>query len=153
MSRPPRRAQSPSQTHPLLQGVIANWHSRPGGAWSALPDAPVHADEPPRWTRTSTLLNRIRSRAWNRDETADDRAGDAGPGVVIANDTEFEPLLAVRQLPEPSLIVRSSDQLTTHDIARTLLSNLDAIAAELKSGAIVTLHRGQLRARRPHPPR
>jgi hypothetical protein len=98
MSRPSRRAQSPSQTHPLLQGVIADWHSRPGGAWSALPDAPVHADEPPRWTRTSTLLNRIRTRAWTR----------------------------------------------------TLLSDLDAIAAEVKAG---TLHRGRLSARRPHPPR
>jgi hypothetical protein len=114
MSRPPRRTQSPAQTHPLLQGVIANWHSRPGGAWSALPDAPVHADEPRRWTRTSTLLNRIRSRAWNRNETADDR---------VSNDTELEPSLAVRQRTQPSLIVRSPDQLTTHDIARTLIES------------------------------
>ena len=59
MNRSPRRTRPAEQTHPLLQGVIAGWHSRPGGAWSALPDAPVLADEPPRRTRTSRLLNRI----------------------------------------------------------------------------------------------
>ena len=60
MSRAARSSWA-SLTHPLLQGIIADWHSRPGGAWSALPDAPVLADEPRRRTRTSKPLNRIRS--------------------------------------------------------------------------------------------
>ena len=61
MNRSAPRSNRASQTHPLLEGIIANWHSRPGGAWSALPDAPVLADQPRRWRRTSKLVNRIRS--------------------------------------------------------------------------------------------
>jgi hypothetical protein len=79
MSRSPTSTHWERRTHPLLQGIIADWHSRPGGAWSALPDSPVRADVPLRWTRTSRLFNRIRSRARNRVETATDRDRNAIP--------------------------------------------------------------------------
>jgi hypothetical protein len=61
MSHSATRPTRAAPIHPLLQGIIADWHSRPGGAWSALPDAPVIADEPRRRRRTPQPLNRIRS--------------------------------------------------------------------------------------------
>lgn len=73
MNSSPTRTHGPSQTHPLFRAVFADWNSRLGGASSALPAAPVLADPPRRWPGTSKLLDRIRSRAWNRATTTTDR--------------------------------------------------------------------------------
>jgi hypothetical protein len=95
MSRSPTSTHWERRTHPLLQGIIANWHSRPDGAWSALPDSPVLADVPLRWARTSGLFNRIRSRARNRAETATDRDRNAVPS------RRLDVAVTRRNLPPP----------------------------------------------------
>ncbi len=69
--------------------------------------------------------------------------------VIISHDTDFGTLLAIRGLARPSFVlIRSSDPLSTDEIARLLLANFDTMAADLNAGAIVTFARGHLRARR-----
>ena len=69
--------------------------------------------------------------------------------IVISHDTDFGTLLAMRRLTRPSFIlIRSSDPVTTDEIARLLLTNLDVMAEDLHAGAIVTFARGRLRSRR-----
>jgi hypothetical protein len=46
-----------SPVHPLLAGVFADWDSR-GGVRSALPGAPVVADQPRRVPRIAALVRR-----------------------------------------------------------------------------------------------
>jgi predicted nuclease of predicted toxin-antitoxin system len=69
--------------------------------------------------------------------------------IVISHDTDFGTLLAIRRLTRPSVIlIRSSDPVTTDEVARLLLTNLDVMAEDLHAGAIVTFARGHLRSRR-----
>lgn len=73
---------------------------------------------------------------------ADDR-------VVIAHDTDFGTLLALRGAVKPSFIlIRSADPYTTTQIVELLLSNLSVMADDLLAGAIMTFARGHLRSRR-----
>jgi predicted nuclease of predicted toxin-antitoxin system len=73
---------------------------------------------------------------------ADDR-------VIVSHDTDFGTLLAARRLARPSFVlIRSSDPLAAEDVAVLILDNLDTIAEDLASGAIVTFARGRLRSRR-----
>jgi predicted nuclease of predicted toxin-antitoxin system len=57
-------------------------------------------------------------------------------------------MLALRGLSSPSLVLlRSADRLSPDQQAELLLANLASIAAQLKTGAVVTIARGRLRLR------
>jgi predicted nuclease of predicted toxin-antitoxin system len=82
------------------------------------------------------------------DDAILDRAS-SDDRVIVSHDTDFGTLLASRRLSKPSFVlVRSSDPLTADDVAALIVANLDAIADDLATGAIVTFARGRLRARR-----
>lgn len=69
--------------------------------------------------------------------------------IVVSHDTDFGAWLAFRGLNRPSFILfRSSDPITPDEQAALIISNLDAFAGELESGAIVVFARGRLRVRR-----
>jgi predicted nuclease of predicted toxin-antitoxin system len=83
----------------------------------------------------------------------------AGAGqVIISADTDFGELLAVSGATRPSVVLlRSADHLTPDQQATLLIANLPAVAADLESGAAVSIARGRLRVRplpvRPAPDR
>ena len=84
--------------------------------------------------------------------TADDQTilGHASRSkrVVVSADADFATLLAVANRSEPSLILlRSADLLTPNQQADVILANLDPVAADLETGAVVTIGRGHLRVR------
>jgi predicted nuclease of predicted toxin-antitoxin system len=69
--------------------------------------------------------------------------------IVVSHDTDFGALLAFRGLTKPSFILfRSSDPITPDEQTNLIISNLDAFAGELESGAIVVFAKGRLRIRR-----
>jgi predicted nuclease of predicted toxin-antitoxin system len=84
--------------------------------------------------------------------TADDpvilaHASDTGR-IVVSADADFATLLAVAGRSEPSFVLlRSADRLTPDQQANLILANLDTVAADLQSGAVVTIGRGHLRVR------
>jgi predicted nuclease of predicted toxin-antitoxin system len=68
--------------------------------------------------------------------------------IILSADADFAMLLAVGRRREPSFILlRSADRLTPEQQAKLILANLDAVAADLRSGAVVTIGRGHLRVR------
>jgi len=68
--------------------------------------------------------------------------------IILSADADFAMLLAVGRRREPSFILlRSADRLTPEQQAKLILANLDAVAADLQSGAVVTIGRGHLRVR------
>jgi predicted nuclease of predicted toxin-antitoxin system len=68
--------------------------------------------------------------------------------VVVSADTDFGELLAVSGATRPSVVLlRSADRLTPYQQAALLADNLPAVAAELDSGAVVSIARGRLRVR------
>jgi predicted nuclease of predicted toxin-antitoxin system len=68
--------------------------------------------------------------------------------VIISADTDFGELLAVSGAARPSVVLlRSADRLTPDQQATLLIANLPAVAAELDSGAAVSIARGRLRVR------
>jgi predicted nuclease of predicted toxin-antitoxin system len=68
--------------------------------------------------------------------------------IGISADTDFATLLAVGGRSEPSLVLlRSADRLTPDQQANLILANLDAVASDLDSGAVVTIGYGHLRLR------
>lgn len=68
--------------------------------------------------------------------------------VIISADTDFGELLAVSGATRPSVVLlRSADHLTPDQQATLLIANLPAVAAELDSGAAVSIARGRLRVR------
>jgi predicted nuclease of predicted toxin-antitoxin system len=72
------------------------------------------------------------------DQTILARAASTSRAVISA-DADFAALLAVAGLREPSLVLlRSADRLTLDQQANLLLANLDAVAADVESGAVVT---------------
>jgi predicted nuclease of predicted toxin-antitoxin system len=76
------------------------------------------------------------------DQTILDQASGAGRTIVSA-DADFATLLAVGGRSEPSLILlRSADRLTPDQQANVILANLGTLAADLESGAVVTIGRG-----------
>ena len=81
------------------------------------------------------------------DQTILARASGTGRTVVSA-DADFATLLAVGGRTEPSLVLlRSADRLTPDQQADLILANLDTVAGDLTSGAVVTIGRGHLRVR------
>lgn len=73
----------------------------------------------------------------------------AGSGmVIISADTDFGELLAVSGATRPSVVLlRSADHLTPEQQAILLAANLPSVAADLESGAVVSIARGRLRVR------
>jgi predicted nuclease of predicted toxin-antitoxin system len=68
--------------------------------------------------------------------------------VIVSADTDFGELLAVSRASRPSVVLlRSADHLTPDQQADLLLANLPAVAAELETGAVVSIARGRLRVR------
>ena len=69
--------------------------------------------------------------------------------ILLSEDTDFGTLLALRESAKPSVILfrhmpdRSAASLTT-----ILLTNLDAIEADLTTGAIVVFEANRIRVRR-----
>jgi hypothetical protein len=63
----------------------------------------------------------------------------------LSADTDFGELLAVSGATRPSVVLlRSADHLTPDQQATPLIANLPAVAAELDSGAAVSIARGRL---------
>ncbi len=68
--------------------------------------------------------------------------------IIISADADFATLLAVGGHSGPSLVLlRSADRLTPDEQANLILANLDAVASDLDSGAVVTIGRAHLRVR------
>ena len=69
--------------------------------------------------------------------------------VIISTDTDFGALLAQLRQNKPSFILlRHVNEFSPDQHARLLLANLDAIADELDTGAVVTFSRDRIRVRR-----
>jgi predicted nuclease of predicted toxin-antitoxin system len=84
--------------------------------------------------------------------TADDqtilRYASRSRRTVVSADADFATLLAVGGRSEPSLVLlRSADRLPPERQASLLLANLEAVAADLELGAVVTIGRGHMRVR------
>ena len=68
--------------------------------------------------------------------------------MILSADSDFATLLAVTGRSEPSLILlRSADRLTPDQQADVVVANLEVVAADLQSGAVLTIGRGHLRVR------
>lgn len=88
------------------------------------------------------------SMAASPDEAIFSRAADEDR-VVIAADTDFGTLLALRQETKPSVILfRGASPRRPQEQAAALLANLGSFAEDLESGAIVVLDGQRIRIRR-----
>jgi predicted nuclease of predicted toxin-antitoxin system len=68
--------------------------------------------------------------------------------VLVSADTDFGELLATSAAELPSVILlRQSDRTVGHQTS-SILANLDQVAADLDSGAVVTLAGDRVRVRR-----
>jgi len=76
-----------------------------------------------------------------------DRAG-ADDRVVIAQDTDFGTILALRQVAHPSVILFRCRVKSTEALVNLLLTNLPSIQADLNAGAIVVFEDTRIRTRR-----
>lgn len=73
---------------------------------------------------------------------ADDR-------VIISADTDFGELLAMSNASGPSIVLlRRQDRRRAAEVAALLLLNLDGVAEDLKTGAIVVFDDDRVRIRR-----
>jgi len=73
---------------------------------------------------------------------------DAGR-VIISADTDFGELLAASNAAGPSiLLLRRQGQRRAREIAALILANLDVVAEDLQSGAVVVLDEERIRIRR-----
>jgi len=69
--------------------------------------------------------------------------------VIISADTDFGTLLASQRTDDPSLLlIRLRSPRRAVELADLLLANLDTVAADLASGAIVVVEDERLRIRR-----
>jgi predicted nuclease of predicted toxin-antitoxin system len=76
-----------------------------------------------------------------------DRAAAEGR-IVVSADTDFGALLATRTADKPSVIqFRGRGSRRPDLLARTLLTNLSALADALESGSIVTFEPARVRVR------
>ena len=68
--------------------------------------------------------------------------------VVISADTDFSELLATSNAGGPSiLLLRRQEQRRADEIAALILANLDDVADDLRSGAVVVLDDERIRIR------
>lgn len=73
---------------------------------------------------------------------------EADSRVVVTIDTDFPMLLALRRSSSPSiLLLRAVNELSPAEHAALVLTNLPAVADELRQGAIVSLGPDRLRVR------
>jgi predicted nuclease of predicted toxin-antitoxin system len=68
--------------------------------------------------------------------------------VIISADTDFGDLLAASNAGGPSVVLlRRQGQRRAHEIAALILANLDVVADDLRSGAVVVLDDERIRIR------
>jgi len=81
---------------------------------------------------------------------ADERvmaAAAAESRVLVSADTDFGELLAMRAATLPSLVLLRQPNRSPDHHARTILANLESVAADLDTGAVVTLTEDRVRVR------
>lgn len=81
------------------------------------------------------------------DEAIFDRAA-SDARVVIAQDTDFGTLLAMRRTGKPSVILFRCEKKATESLGHLLITHLSAIQADLESGAVVVFEDTRIRVRR-----
>ncbi|HEY2742893.1 MAG TPA: DUF5615 family PIN-like protein [Gaiellaceae bacterium] len=82
------------------------------------------------------------------DEEIFDRAA-AEDRILVSADTDFATLLATRSADRPSVVLfRRSTERRPEQQATLLLANLDAVADELKAGAVAVFEPQRIRIRR-----
>ncbi|MGQ0634980.1 MAG: DUF5615 family PIN-like protein [Planctomycetaceae bacterium] len=91
----------------------------------------------------------VRERGLERapDEEIFESAGREGR-IVVSADTDFATLLAIRQVPKPSVVLfRGATPRRPRDQANLLLSNLSTIERPLLAGAVVVFEPNRIRVR------
>ncbi len=69
--------------------------------------------------------------------------------VIVSADIDFGDLLASSNAADPSvLLLRRQDRRRAAELAALILANLDEVAEDLESGAIVVLGQQRIRVRR-----
>lgn len=67
--------------------------------------------------------------------------------VIIAQDTDFGTILAIRHERSPSLVLFRCEPKSTDRIFRLLSDNLAAFASDLETGAVVVIEDARIRVR------
>ncbi len=81
----------------------------------------------------------------------DDTIFDAAAGqqrIIIAQDTDFGTILAMRRARFPSLILFRCGAKSTEAVLRLLSDNLPAFGSDLEAGAVVVIEDARIRVRR-----
>jgi predicted nuclease of predicted toxin-antitoxin system len=68
--------------------------------------------------------------------------------VIIAQDTDFGTILAMRGAPYPSLILFRCQAKSTEAVLALLMANIPTVSTDLKAGAIVVIEDARIRVRR-----
>jgi predicted nuclease of predicted toxin-antitoxin system len=68
--------------------------------------------------------------------------------VILAQDTDFGTILALREAPSPSVVLFRCQAKSTETILRLLIANLPAVQADLDAGAVVVIEDARIRVRR-----
>ncbi len=69
--------------------------------------------------------------------------------MIVSGDTDFGELLAIANVSAPSFVLfRRQGHRRASELAELLLLNLDAVAEDLASGAVVVFDRDRIRIRR-----
>jgi predicted nuclease of predicted toxin-antitoxin system len=68
--------------------------------------------------------------------------------VILAQDTDFGTILALREAPSPSVVLFRCQAKSTEALITLLLANLPAMQADLEAGAVVVIEDARIRVRR-----